>query len=53
VTGPSPSEIRYRVDPADVPPEKAAGEWFRISEDLMAVAQAPYYALYRPGGLVK
>jgi hypothetical protein len=24
VTGPQPAEIRYRVDPGDVPPEKAA-----------------------------
>jgi hypothetical protein len=24
MTGPVPSEVRFRVDPADVPPEKAA-----------------------------
>jgi hypothetical protein len=24
MTGPTPSEVRFRVDPADVPPEKAA-----------------------------
>jgi hypothetical protein len=24
MTGPTPSEIRFRVDPGDVPPEKAA-----------------------------
>jgi hypothetical protein len=24
MTGPIPSEVRFRVDPADVPPEKAA-----------------------------
>jgi hypothetical protein len=24
VTGPTPSDVRFRVDPADIPPEKAA-----------------------------